>query len=206
MILGVQLSLDGGVRVVGARPDDDFYRTPRWLVDAVLERVRVRPRHALDAGAGDGVLGQAVSALFPGGVSVTAVELDPERAGRLPAPWDVHIANFLTWAPACPDRFDLIVTNPPFNAWDEFVLAALPLLEHGGTLLALGFTNVLGGQDRFRQLWQVHPPSTVWLSPRRASFTEDGKTDARDVVWIEWRRGGTAPVGGGLVTRFGWLA
>ena len=142
----------------------------------------------LDAGAGDGRLGGLASARGPvTGSRVLAVDLDADRLALSAA--DVKVpGDFLAWAPEGRRRFDLVISNPPFRLWDEFVRAMLPLVAPGGTCLVLGFVNVLGGQGR-AAWWREHPPSRIWLSPRRASFTPDGATDSRDAAWFEWGPG-----------------
>jgi len=165
---------------------DDYYRTPEWLVSAVLKACPQAPATVLDAGAGDGVLARAViaDALDQGRrpPSIWAVEQDPDRGPAEGVQW--VCGNFLSWSPPA-WRFDLAISNPPFSLWDDFVRALLPMTAPQGTCLVLGFVNVLGGQGR-APWWRDNPPSRIWLSPRRASFTEDGQTDPRDCAWFEW--------------------
>ena len=190
-----QLALGGTERVVGARDPADHYATPGWLVEAVLDAVAL-PRlcgHVLDAGAGDGRLGRAVVARRGAtGARLYAVEIDPARrwSGTLLGVERIT-ADFLTWATerrAEGWQVPFVISNPPFRLWDDFVRAMLPLVTPGGTCLVLGFVNVLGGQGR-AAWWRANPPSRIWLSPRRASFTPDGQTDSLDCCWIEWGPG-----------------
>ena len=182
-----QLALDGTAATVGARPDDDHYRTPTWLVEAVLAQgLSIPPRAVLDAGAGDGRLGRAVARRFRD-AATWGVEIDPARLASSGLDRQIE-ADFLAWAPTCDRTFDCVIANPPFRLWDEFARAMLPLVAPGGTCLVLGFVNVLGGQAR-AAWWREHPPSRIWLSPRRASFTPDGATDSRDCCWISWEPG-----------------
>lgn len=185
----VQFALGGGGATVGARPDDDHYPTPGWLAAAMLDAWAAgggRAESILDAGAGDGRLLVAARDRT-GARMLAAVEADPARADACGA----ICADFLTWAEgerAIRRRWDLVISNPPFRLWDEFVRAMLPLVAPGGTCLVLGFVHVLGGQGR-AAWWRKHPPSRIWLSPRRASFTSDGATDSRDSAWFSWEPG-----------------
>lgn len=187
MIGATQLRLDGEADEIG-RPEDDHYQTPMWLVDAILDVATTwsfcRPS-VLDAGAGDGRLGLACQSRWSPAGRLTLVELTPGRLPPASAPIEPIETNFLTWSAATDRRFDVVISDPPFRLWDEFTRAILPLVAPGGTALVLGFVNVLGGQGR-AAWWRAHPPSRIWLSPQRPSFTPDGETDRRDAAWFEW--------------------
>lgn len=186
----VQLALDEGVETIGARHANDHYRTPRWLADVVLAAIPpMRVDSCLDAGCGEGLLIEAVRGLHPD-AACFGVEIDPSRAARVKGGL-IHRADFLAWAATAAQasrQWDLVISNPPFRLWDEFVRAMLPLRHPDGTCLVLGFMNILGGQVR-APWWREHPPSCIWLSPRRASFTAGGQTDQRDAAWFCWGPG-----------------
>lgn len=204
----VQLGLDGVPEP--QRPDDDFYATPRWLVDAALQAVfpgGFPGALILDAGCGDGrLLGAAAdyalafSGPFAHDGKAIGVDINADRLLHARVLHDdlcFVCWDFLEWAGRVGPGyggFDLVISNPPFGVWDDFVRAMLPLVAPGGTCLVLGFVNVLGGQHRRdggpgAAWWRENPPSRIWLSPRRASFTSDGQTDPRDVCWISWEPG-----------------
>jgi 16S rRNA G966 N2-methylase RsmD len=48
----------------------------------------------------------------------------------------IHRANALNWMTACPDRFDLILLDPPFadELFDRALEAAVPLLAEDGLI------------------------------------------------------------------------
>ena len=223
MSASAQLVLGGGEEPLRrVRPADDHYRTPPELADRMLARLCPdRVGSVLDAGAGGGVLAQAVvrRQVAAGGPHpvVTAIDIDAGRAASWPDDWGGVVGALLAWAPGCERLWDLVISNPPFameidgtrrqNTWTDWALACLPLLAPGGALLLMGFANTLDGQDRVRRLLRPNPPSAV-LHCGRWSFTGDGATDPRDVVWLRWDAAGPRDLVSsalGLGTRTGWL-
>lgn len=211
MTAPTQLALVPGAETQAGRHADDYYRTPAWLTRALCPHLHTFGS-VLDAGAGEGSIAQVVEAwaLEQGRqVAVTAVELDPERANRLPSEWERHQADFFTWADnsiSLQRRYDLVITNPPFvldgrPVWTRWVDACRPLVTTGGTLAVLAFANILGGQER-SGWWRRNRPSRVLLSPKRPQYRTEAKSgDPRDTVWVLWERAGW--IAG--ETRFDWL-
>jgi len=122
---------------------------------------------------------------------VTAIELNQERAAVLPDDWEVVCGSYLDWAEEVDGkrRFDLIITNPPFTHWLEFVQISLRLLDHNGILLALGFSNVLGSQKR-AAFWKTNQPSWIWQSSKRPHYRSDRSGgDPRESIWVKWGPG-----------------
>ena len=185
--------------VTVGRPETDFYRTPPWLVEAVLPPAigARRVRRVLDAGAGDGRLALAVdrhvrqSADAP---ELVLVESAPDWAAWLRTPEalcpDATVVDeaFETWALEAADRgelYDVVITNPPYRHWEAWVHLLLPLIHRDGLALILAFANVLGTSARAKSLWRARPPARLWWSPRRASFTAQG-SPRESSVWFEW--------------------
>jgi hypothetical protein len=198
---------DAAFDVSPGRAEGDYYPTPAWLTRALLDhRMRdwdfllgeqlYRGLRVLDPGAGCGEIGLEVERWIADHPTctgaaqrrpeVTAVELDVGRASCLPDRWRADCADFFPWARLRVEErqsWPLVVTNPPFSHWQEWVDACLPLTS--GYLAVLGFTNILGGQARSRW-WAEHRPEWVLVSPKRPSF-RGGSSDPRDACWIVWR-------------------
>lgn len=204
---------------VEERPVDDYYKTPRWLVDQVLDWI---PLHGsiLDAGAGEGVLSEAVQCASPL-ARITAVEVHPGRCSAMREnhpDWDVVEGDFFSWAKlltecdctsrhrkGCPRKdfhgFDGVIMNPPFKlkgdprwptTWDSFVMAGRELLKAGCPMLVIGFANVIGGEQRINQMHRQHPPRRLYWSSRRPNYRSDSSSGAqRDTVVLEYTTGRT---------------
>lgn len=121
-----------------------FYPTPPTLADALVSMAEVSANdRVLEPSVG---LGALVDPLLAQGATVTAYEVQPDRAAYLRAayaddPVEVHTGDFLA-APAVP-RYDRVVMNPPFaiegrqTTDAEHVTHALGFVRPGGRLVAL---------------------------------------------------------------------
>ena len=65
------------------------------------------------------------------------------------------------------ERYDLIISNPPFTWSDDWVRYLLPLLTREGWLLVVMPWAHLCGQERWSSLYRHRPPEHVALSPVR---------------------------------------
>lgn len=100
-----------------------------WAPVAKAQRV-------LDIGTGSGLLTLMLAQRTPDAVTLDAVELDPEAAAQArenadASPWakriTVHSADIQTWTHQQTQRYDLIVSNPPY--YDKGVACATPARE-----------------------------------------------------------------------------
>ena len=102
----------------GKRSDGDFYPTPAWCVDRLLEEVELPAGRWLEPAAGDGAIIQAVNAKRDD-VRWQAIELSPRhksKLGRLVGKESTKIGDFVDLAPwMATASFDVVITNPPFT-------------------------------------------------------------------------------------------
>lgn len=169
----------------GQRSVADFYPTPKWCVDRLLDRMVLPAGRWLEAGAGDGAIIKAVNEHPNYGakrIRWTAVELRPECApvlehliGKPPI-----IGDFLT-APTPDVPFTVCIANPPFSLAESFLRVARQKADYVCFLLRLNF---LQGSERAE--WLVNDVPDVWLIPDRPSFTGDGQTDSVAYAWMVW--------------------
>src|SRR5579875_2157299 len=153
--------------------------TPSWAIEALLEYVDVNGLRVLEPCAGDGVI---VRALEAHGAIVTASDI-------------TEGVDFLTTD--YPERFDYVITNPPYRLAQEFVTKAMDVADSVVMLLRLGF---LAGQKR-KAWWDEHRPTGIYILSRRPSFTGKG-TDSADYAWVMWR---SANEKGSRLTTMRWL-
>ena len=77
-------------------------------------------------------------------------------------------------------RFDVVITNPPFSDAEAFLRRSLELADHVVLLLRLNF---LASAKR-AELMRERAPD-VYVLPNRPSF--DGKgTDSIEYAWFHW--------------------
>lgn len=173
----------------------EFFPTPAAIARCAVTRLIPdlaggRPA-VLDAGAGDGVWGLAARGRWAD-AAITGVDLPgvPSVDG-----FDTWIgADFLEWAPFAAERFDLIVSNPPFTKLESFIELSHKLLKPGGYMVYFLRQAVRAGTGRGAGLWRQYRPQITLTSSRRPSFTGDGVSDPKTEYTIfVWQQGYNAP-------------
>jgi len=181
----------------GQRSEADFYPTPSWLIDRLLEACPLPGGRWLEPCAGDGAIIRAVNARRSD-VQWTAVELRdcvPEirRAavdvtGKTDPtsfkPITVHSPqDFLTWDPAWAP-FDCCLMNPPYSLAAEFIERVL----HMATVVAAPLRlNFLGSEARAEWFEHVVGVPDVYVSPNRPDFSGQGG-DSCEYAWMVWHQ------------------
>lgn len=84
-----------------------------------------------------------------------------------------------------------IITNPPFNLLEEFVLKALEIATVGVAMFVR--INALPGQGRYNRIYSDLPPTVVGIFTERVALIEKAwdpeASSATDYVWIVWIKG-----------------
>lgn len=183
------------------RDEHDFYETPESLVDAVLTDILGIPYRdgysnlsstafVLDPGAGTGVWGKAIKKrLFRS----TVVGVDVRDLAK-PEGYDYWLTADYLKSPAVHNlnwHYDIILGNPPYKYAESFIEESIGLLRPGGKLvflLRLAFLESRKRYDRwFSQCNDLHPRE-VWVSTRRVSFTQNGKSDDTAYALFVWHK------------------
>lgn len=94
--------------------------------------------------------------------------------------------DFLTWETN--NKYDLIVTNPPYSLATEYILKCHDLLADQGDMWFLLRLDFLGSKNRYQRLYTQMAPTTLLVLSQRPSFTNDGATDAHNYGWFHWRK------------------
>lgn len=173
----------------------EFFPTPSPIARCAVTRLIPdlaggRPA-VLDAGAGAGVWGLAARDRWAG-AAITGIDLPGVDAVEGFDQWVG--ADFLEWAPFIDQRFDLIVSNPPFSKLESFIEHSHRLLKPGGYMVYFLRQAVRAGQDRGVGLWRKYRPQLTITSSRRPSFTGDGVSDTKtEYAIFVWQQGYNAP-------------
>lgn len=167
------------------REKDDYYRTPKWCVQAILKHLPLLDgKRVLDPGCGDG----GIMHSLPASAEVVGVEIDAERASKamcdIPSNHIVFCDDFFAWSTLAPKpsgtRFDLAIGNPPYGLALEFVQQSMLTCDVTVMLMRI---NWLASQRRAE--WMRKNTPSVYVLPKRPSFTNGG-TDATDYAWMVW--------------------
>lgn len=156
----------------------DWWITPRWAVEALLERESF-PGPVWEAACGDGAMSRVLEAA---GYPVISTDLVDRGYGQ--GGCDFLLCDSTRGAQS-------IVTNPPFSIADRFMAHALGLgVRKVALFLRLG---MLEGQRRGR-FYEEHPPSRVWIFSRRVTLSVGGlETPVEEggrmaLAWYVWER------------------
>ena len=91
-----------------------------------------------------------------------------------------------------------IITNPPYKYAKEFVEHALEISPEGTKIAMFLKIQFLEGKAR-RELFDKHPPQTVYVSTSRlrcamnGDFEKYAKSNAICYAWFVWRKGYPGP-------------
>ena len=181
---------------------DDYTPFPIALqgVLAMKELFCVEPVVILDPSAGAGIFGQAFRVVWPD-AETYAVEPKPVESWFLRQNYDYHTIGFFEDSysngdedPLSLANADLVMSNPPFHSWREFVRLGLKLVKPGGYVVYLGLTSWNGRSEAGYELFEETPPVAEMRIPGAVSYRSRGN-DVRDYCfWVFRRSGGEEPL------------
>ena len=158
----------------------DFYPTPAWATYALIDN---EPFHGdiWECACGDGAMSQVLNQT---GSRIVSSDLYDRGFGEIGV--DFRSTSRVA---------DNIVTNPPFNAAEEFVARALKAANRKfALLLRLAF---LEGSKRQRSIFSKHAPSRVWVFSERITFYPKGAkrkgSGTTAYAWFVWDRDHSGP-------------
>ena len=156
----------------------DEYLTPRPLVKAALEQLRrkypyFQPQTCLEPGCAwgahlDYALETFPSIIYTVGVDLLEQPIAPEH--------EFICGDFLAWN--TDQRFDLIVTNPPFSIAEDCCLKMASLLSPGGVALVFERYGFYTTQGRVYGLWTEVNLREVWVCVQRPAMIGQVTTDS----------------------------
>lgn len=185
----------------------DFYPTPPWCVDRLLDRhgteILSGVDRCLEPTVGDGAIVRAVESwvirsevpgtgALPAARRWTGVELRWDALDPV-TPLDAHFQNqdFRSWvpwgfgpegSPFMEPRFDLAIGNPPFSIAEAILRRCFEVSRVTAMLLRLGF---LGSSERV-EFWRgAGSDLYIRVIPDRPSFDGHG-TDSASYAWFIW--------------------
>lgn len=187
-----------------ARREHDAYMTPSPLAEAIVARLAATkmmptPHRIVEPACGDGDFVKAIRAAWPQ-AAVYAVDIRPDVRPRIEALGAKFIAkDFLDVPREALGECDLIVSNPPFFLFREFVGHALDGMRDGAWLALLIRLGHLVGSAEAQAWWTTprvdggapieHLARVLPIHPR-PSFTGRG-TDSQEyglAIWIKGAR------------------
>lgn len=170
------------------------YRTPAWVIKALLRQHPPPTKRVADLGAGDGAM---VKPLKAAGYKVTAIEVDKKYAPALKkagaekiviGDWlkDLHESVRQEQRKPAAEPLSLL-SNPPYSPAETMLAFAETTLEidadYVALLLPLRFFETEGRAGLINR----RPPNALYPLIKRASFNGRG-TDRFGTAWFVWDR------------------
>jgi release factor glutamine methyltransferase len=172
---GLELEVNPAVLI--PRPETEL------LVDLALER---RPASIVDIGTGSGAIALALKRHLPGArvvaTDASAVALEVARRNVVRHNVDVELRHGRWFEPLAGERFEAIISNPPYVVVDDPHLAALP---HEPRLALLGGVD---GLDAFRVLAREAPTHLLpggWLLVEHGAGQQDAVRALLEAAGLE---------------------
>lgn len=137
----------------------DIYATPAWATHALMKNEKFEGS-ICEPACGDGAMCEV---LLQYNKDVIASDLFDHGYGYTGE-------DFLDLSPDT--QYDNVITNPPYNIADKFVLKALQTAKKKTAMLVR--LAYLEGQTRFKTIYNVNPPSRVWVFSERITFYKKG--------------------------------
>ncbi|MFA7431769.1 MAG: hypothetical protein WCZ23_16545 [Rhodospirillaceae bacterium] len=164
----------------------DFYPTPAWATYALIDNEKF-DGEIWECACGDGAMSRVLEKT---GQRVESSDLYDRGYGEVGV-------DFRTTS----RRAANIITNPPFNAAEDFVHSALDAAgKKFALLLRLAF---LEGAKRQSGIFKKAPPSKVWVFSERITFYPKGVqrkgSGTTAYAWFVWDADHTGP------TELNWL-
>jgi hypothetical protein len=94
-------------------------------------------------------------------------------------------ADYLTTD--CKNKYDIIMTNPPFNMALDIILKAMEDVRANGLVVMLLRLNFFGSKDR-KPFWEKHMPQFCFVHHKRMSFTDEKGTDSIEYCHMVWKK------------------
>lgn len=131
----------------------NFYPTPITLINRMLDKIEGYPSKILEPSAGKGDIIQALKDHFyrRSNWELSAIEIDPELQACLRGKGIPLLdTNFLAYTG--PDKFDLIIANPPFDEGDKHLLKAIDIVYRGQIIFLLNAETIRNPCNNSRKL------------------------------------------------------
>lgn len=130
-----------------------FYPTPPDLTCRMLAKIKNNPQKILEPSAGKGDIVEALKNRLGqyGRADVSCIEIDENLQATLRGKeHKVLDSDFLTYAG--PDKFDLIIANPPFDDGDKHLLKAIDIMYRGQIIFLLNAETLRNPHSNTRKL------------------------------------------------------
>ena len=166
----------------------DYFPTPPWATRALFQEVLKRPEHKQELFFEDKSNVTCLEPACGGGHMVKVLEeyFDNVTSCDIADYGQDHIADFLS--KDVKDKYDFIITNPPFNLAEEFVTKAIPLARKCVAIFAR--TQFMESVGRYERLFKPNPPKIIAQFSERVPIVKGRlsatASTATSYAWFIW--------------------
>jgi hypothetical protein len=154
---------------------DDFYPTPRWATEALLKMENFEGS-IWEPACGNGAISEVLK---------KAGYWDVKSTDLFDRGYGLGNINFLDENRYPFNNVNNIITNPPYNLADEFVLHGLKSCKKKLCLLLR--IQYLEGMERAETVFKNTPPSRIHMFSERITFYKNGiRTGAGGTTAYAW--------------------
>jgi hypothetical protein len=161
----------------------DYYPTPPWCTQLLLEHYPPPTKYIVEPSAGDGAIVREIKRWKD--VAVCGIEIQERFEEPLRKCCDfVHMGDFFHHAKHAGNPINTsYIGNPPYSLALQFIKEAMRLgVRYIAMLLRMDF---LGSKERAR-FHNEHPLTQLRVLGKRPAFKGTGATDVYNYAWFIW--------------------
>ena len=173
--------------------DLDFYPTPEHLIKKMWNKVKRQPEYVLEPSAGKGDIAEFLERINSYDhlcMKIAVIEKDENLNALLRGKgFKVLDHDFLSFSG--PDKFDLIIGNPPFSEGEKHLLKAISIMYSGEIVFLLNAETIRNPYTKLRKvLAQKLKELNAEIEFQQAAFRDaERKTDVEvALVYINIER------------------
>jgi len=181
-----------GSKLAGGNPknervENDFYATDPQAVELLMEKYQFNEGSFLEPCVGNGNISSVIRDKFP---NSKIVGIDIVNRGYP----NLIVSDFITYETN--QKFDNIITNPPYSLAKEFVEKGMELLNDNGKMAMFLKIQFLEGVKRI-DMFKKYPPKYIYVFSKRMAtwnngeqFNQNGKRWATTMchAWFIWEK------------------
>lgn len=205
----ISMGLSGG-KLAGGNPknmriENDFYATNPKAVEMLLLNYSLNGTKILEPCVGNGNIANAIKSFYNASINITGIDIVDRGYPN------TIVEDFLTYKTE--EKYDCVVTNPPFSLAQEFIEKSLELVKEGydedgyprGQVIMFLKIQFLEGQRR-KEFFKKYPPKYIYVFRNRMATWNNGEEFDIDEItgkrkkwattmchaWFVWEKGSTS--------------
>ena len=180
-----------GTSTTRERVSNDYYATPYESTNALLNNVKFYGNF-LEPCVGGGHIAEVIKKYYPNEPIYCMDLVDRGYPNTL-------VDDFLTYD-FLDQKFDNIITNPPYSLAQEFLEKSMKITNNGGKVAMFLKIQFLEGVKRL-EMFKKYPPKYIYVFTKRQNpwrngnpLDEKGKpwSSTMCFAWFVWEKGSTS--------------